>query len=326
MKIHDLFKKFIFKQRIFLPHGWRWCNIDATSLCSYQSWLRHEPERDIYICMKSRGQASFVTKIPVSTLFAMAIAGFTGEFLRYKPRSRCIVRMIDTVERALDSHRASSQAFQPVFHNTARPISSSYSSFSSSNPSPFFFFLLFLTRLYSINKFRKFMKRLWNLENGFVYLFSRLIINSKLNVILNSLNLNFWKFFKKTLIVILILDFSIPVKLQSRITPLTLLHSIKKKEKQIISSSRSNFSNPPYDDEKWVKIVERDPRRPINIAKGCSPPFKGTNRGWNWQRKRERERNNSPSPGHFLQLQRCVPREKSCCSHCPSFQELPLSP
>lgn len=204
MKIHDLFKKFIFKQRIFLPHGWRWCNIDATSLCSYQSWLRHEPERDIYIYMKSRGQASFVTKIPVSTLFAMAIAGFTGEFLRYKPRSRCIVRMIDTVERALDSHRASSQAFQPVFHNTARPISSSYSSFSSGNPSPFFFFLLFLTRLYSINKFRKFMKRLWNLENDFVYLFSRLIINSKLNVILNSLNLNFWKFFKKTLIVILI--------------------------------------------------------------------------------------------------------------------------
>lgn len=176
MKIHDLFKKFIFKQRIFLPHGWRWCNIDATSLCSYQSWLRHEPERDIYICMESRGQASFVTKIPVSTLFAMAIAGFTGEFLRYKPRSRCIVRMIDTVERALDSHRASSQVFQPVFHNTARPISSSYSSFSSGNPSPFFFFLLFLTRLYSINKFRKFMKRLWNLENGFVYLFSRFLL------------------------------------------------------------------------------------------------------------------------------------------------------
>lgn len=158
-----------------------------------------------------------------------------------------------------------------------------------------------------------------------IFIFT-LLINSKLNVILNSLNLNFWKFFKKTLIVILILDFSIPVKLQSRITRLTLLHSIKKKEKQIISSSRSNFSNPPYDDEKWVKIVERDPRRPINIAKGCSPPFKGTNRGCNWQKKKERERNNSPSPGHFLQLQRCVPREKSCCSHCPSFQELPLSP
>lgn len=98
--------------------------------CSYQSWLRHEPERDIYIYIESRAQAGFVTKIPVSTLFAMGIAGFTGEFLRYKPRSRCIVRMIDTVERALDSHRASSQPFQPVFHN-ARLISSSCSSSSS---------------------------------------------------------------------------------------------------------------------------------------------------------------------------------------------------
>lgn len=65
----NLFKKFIFKRRIF--HTDEDGALSTNRCCVL---INHGFEKYIYIFIESRAQASFVTKIPVSTLFAMAIA------------------------------------------------------------------------------------------------------------------------------------------------------------------------------------------------------------------------------------------------------------